>query len=220
MLARCACGAARMATPPNGKESSERRARILAETLAAGREALRRQAARNARCAADAEEALQEACVEFLRYYDGEPGEHALRYLMLAVKQRAWALAHRSAHEFAEGIELTTTDALGRGRTLIAVPCERPGPAERVARDEDVARCLAALAALKPDERRALLLAGLGYSYHEIGAIQGWTYTKVNRCITEGRAALRALVSERGRISAAGHLREKGGRSRHQDRGA
>jgi RNA polymerase sigma factor (sigma-70 family) len=191
MLARCACGAARMATRPSSKERSERRASILAEALTAGREALRRQATRHARLTADAEEALQEACVEFLRYYDGEPGEHALRYLMLCVKQRAWALTRRSAHESAEGIELTTTDALESGKTLIAVLCERPGPAERAARDEDAARFLAALAALKPDERRALLLAGLGCSYREIGAIQGWTYTKVNRCLAEGRAALR-----------------------------
>jgi DNA-directed RNA polymerase specialized sigma24 family protein len=47
------------------------------------------------------------------------------------------------------------------------------------------------LAQLKPDERTALLLFGLGYSYHEIGERRGWSYTKVNRAITEGRAALR-----------------------------
>ena len=45
--------------------------------------------------------------------------------------------------------------------------------------------------ALKPDQRTALILLGLGCSYAEIGALRGWTYTKVNRCISEGRAALR-----------------------------
>lgn len=44
---------------------------------------------------------------------------------------------------------------------------------------------------LKPNERRALTLLALGYSYREICNITGWTYTKVNRCIAEGRASLR-----------------------------
>lgn len=47
------------------------------------------------------------------------------------------------------------------------------------------------LDALKPDERTALLMQGAGYSYAEIARRRGWTYTKVNRCIAEGRAALR-----------------------------
>jgi RNA polymerase sigma factor (sigma-70 family) len=187
-----------MATPPDSSESSERRARMLTEALAAGRQALRMQAARNARRDADAEEALQDACVEFLRYYDGEPGEHAIAYLMLAVKHRAWALARRSAHQSADGVELTTTDALERGKRRLAVLCERPGPAERAERQEAVTDFCAAWTALKPDQRTALLLLALGYSYREIAARQGWSATKVNRCLTEGRAALRALASERG----------------------
>jgi DNA-directed RNA polymerase specialized sigma24 family protein len=48
------------------------------------------------------------------------------------------------------------------------------------------------LAQLKPNERTGLCLLGAGFSYREIGRLRGWTYTKVNRCITEGRAALAA----------------------------
>jgi hypothetical protein len=58
---------------------------------------------------------------------------------------------------------------------------------ERIEREERNARSLEALAQLKPDERTALLLKAEGYSYREIGQRQGWTYTKVNRAITEGR---------------------------------
>ncbi len=47
------------------------------------------------------------------------------------------------------------------------------------------------LAALKRDERRALSLLALGYSYSEICELTEWSYTKVNRCLAEGRAALR-----------------------------
>ena len=50
-----------------------------------------------------------------------------------------------------------------------------------------MSRSAEALRALKPDERRALMLKAQGYSYDEIGRQLGWTYTKVNRSITEGR---------------------------------
>lgn len=48
------------------------------------------------------------------------------------------------------------------------------------------------LARLKPAERRALSLIAAGYSYREVGEITGWTHTNINRCATEGRAALRS----------------------------
>ena len=57
-----------------------------------------------------------------------------------------------------------------------------------VAGGERVDRSVEALRALKPDEARALLLKAEGLSYQEIGRRFGWTYTKVNRSITEGRA--------------------------------
>lgn len=46
-----------------------------------------------------------------------------------------------------------------------------------------------ALGRLKPQEVRCLLLRAEGYSYKQICELTGWTYTKVNRCLTEGRAA-------------------------------
>jgi hypothetical protein len=51
---------------------------------------------------------------------------------------------------------------------------------------------LAALDRLKPDERTAIGLQAAGFSYREIGERQEWTQTKINRCLAEGRAALRA----------------------------
>ena len=49
---------------------------------------------------------------------------------------------------------------------------------------------IAALRLIKPRDRQALFLKGMGYSYHEIMDITDPTYTAVNRRITEGRAAL------------------------------
>jgi DNA-directed RNA polymerase specialized sigma24 family protein len=71
------------------------------------------------------------------------------------------------------------------------LPTDAPGPAERVQRNELLAERRRDLAALKRDERRALWLLALGLSYAEICEATGWTHTKVNRCLSEGRAALR-----------------------------
>src|SRR3954467_7426893 len=62
-------------------------------------------------------------------------------------------------------------------------------PHEHSERFERLHQGAEALGRLKPQEVRALLLKAEGYSYREISAITGWTYTKVNRCLTEGRRA-------------------------------
>ncbi len=187
-----------MAARAERESRRERRARTLADALAREEASLCRQAVRWAGCSDDAEDALQDACLEFLRYYDGPPGERAVRYLMVSVRRRARVLgasAYRRHH--AACLEVSTTDALRRGESRIAVLCDRPGPTERAEREEQLCGFVDALEALKPDQRTALLLFGLGCSYREIAARQGWTYTKVNRCLAEGRAALRARL-ERG----------------------
>jgi DNA-directed RNA polymerase specialized sigma24 family protein len=53
---------------------------------------------------------------------------------------------------------------------------------------------LAALRDAKPDHARALMARTLGWRYAEICEAFGWSYTKTNRCVTEGRAALRAAA--------------------------
>jgi DNA-directed RNA polymerase specialized sigma24 family protein len=76
------------------------------------------------------------------------------------------------------------------------VPVEAPSPGIDtadlvIARDE-----LALLSQIKESERTALTLFALGLTYQDIMAATGWTYTKVNRAITEGRAAVRRLRGE------------------------
>jgi DNA-directed RNA polymerase specialized sigma24 family protein len=50
---------------------------------------------------------------------------------------------------------------------------------------------LEALRALKRDEARAVMARALGWRYAEIAAAFAWSYTKTNRCVTEGSAAAR-----------------------------
>jgi DNA-directed RNA polymerase specialized sigma24 family protein len=43
----------------------------------------------------------------------------------------------------------------------------------------------------------ALTLLALGYTYREICELTGWSYTKVNRCLAEGRERLREMAAQR-----------------------
>jgi len=63
----------------------------------------------------------------------------------------------------------------------------------------------AAMRHLKPDERRALIMFYAmepghrdGGRYRRIMSATGWSYAHVNRCLTQGRAKLRALLVHDG----------------------
>jgi hypothetical protein len=76
---------------------------------------------------------------------------------------------------------------------------DRPAPAavthEQAERLERLRQGAEALGHLKPHEIRALVLKAEGFSYREICAMTGWSYTKVNRLLTEGRRAFLRRVS-------------------------
>jgi RNA polymerase sigma factor (sigma-70 family) len=62
-----------------------------------------------------------------------------------------------------------------------------PPAHEQAERLERLRVSIEAMSRLKPQEVRCLLLRAEGYSYKQICDETGWTYTKVNRCIAEGR---------------------------------
>src|SRR5436190_8907500 len=66
---------------------------------------------------------------------------------------------------------------------------------ERAERYERLRVGAEAMAGLKPQEIRCLLLKAEGRSYQEICEATGFTYTKVNRCLTEGRRAFLKRVA-------------------------
>jgi hypothetical protein len=78
---------------------------------------------------------------------------------------------------------------------VASIPARGDGPDEQVERREGIARSREALRALKPAELRALSLLAQGYSYAEIGAKTGFSQTKVNRVLAEGRDRFRSLIS-------------------------
>jgi hypothetical protein len=76
-----------------------------------------------------------------------------------------------------------------------------------VERREAIARSREALQALKPAELRAMSLLAEGYSYAEIGELTGFSQTKINRVLAEGRDRFRSLLSSSEDGSRCGQLR-------------
>jgi RNA polymerase sigma factor (sigma-70 family) len=183
----------------HARVSNEPRADLLDRVMRRHRSALIRQARFHSDWAADADDALSEASVQFLRQFPGSTEREALLWMLTVVKRCAWRFARRRRGR-RELVREVSLDAAGDEWGIDAVD-ERRGPAELLEARDRVERIAAAMALLRPDERRALLLIAAGYSYAEIGRICGWTKTKINRCAAEGRARLRGLLAERGERS-------------------
>lgn len=172
-------------------EGSEAERREAALGLLGSHEALlRRTARRFSLCSDDADDACQRALEILLR--KAPPIEPARLVGWACVVTRHEALAVRRARERLLSASPDEDAAAALDRT----PSERPTAVELCERRERAVAAMRLLEALRADERRALVLQASGYSYAEICSLTGWTYTKVNRCLAEGRAKLRARLSE------------------------
>jgi hypothetical protein len=116
-----------------------------------------------------------------------------IRWTQTVTKHEALAL--RQSRErllgYSGGDAATGTSA----DPVALIPAAGEGPEEQVERREAIARSREALRALKPAELRALSLLAEGYSYAEIGELTGFSQTKINRVLAEGRNRFRNLVS-------------------------
>jgi RNA polymerase sigma factor (sigma-70 family) len=156
--------------------------RLMAgEIYAASGEHLLSVARWSAACEADAQEAVQEAFVAFIESYDPAGGAPPLAWLTLVAKRKCWRARGSRRQEVGELLPGAEAEA---GR-LMGPPPETEG------RVVDLEEARARLRGLKPDERTAVGLHAAGFAYGEIAEQRGWTKTKVNRCLYEGRAALR-----------------------------
>jgi RNA polymerase sigma factor (sigma-70 family) len=176
------------------ENSAETRSRMLEELLGNHQTQLRNQVRFHSRSPEEAEEALADACVQFMRFWDGPPGIPALQWMLVVAKRCAWAIAGRERRRAAASAGLVYE--LGDSQLERQLPDPAPDPAERAERSAELAEIAELLEELKPDERTALILLGLGCSYAEIAELRGWSYTKVNRCIAEGRDWVRARLAE------------------------
>src|SRR6201989_3242811 len=166
--------------------------RAAVETYARNEAALRRTARRFSLCDDDADEALQRALEILLRKAPSADPRELVKWTQTVVKHEALAVRQER-----ERILAGPAAAADAGEDWVSLlPADSDGPAERVERRGDAgARSREALQALKPQELRALTLLAEGYSYVEIGEITGYSRTKINRCLAEGRERFRSLVS-------------------------
>jgi RNA polymerase sigma factor (sigma-70 family) len=163
-----------------------RRHDLVAETLAAHGASVLSLARRHSLCADDAQDAYQRGVELFLRRAGTVSPDRAASWLRTVVKREA--LDVRAARLRLVGPHEADLDR-AEARHL-------PGAEERAIALDARARRAEALSRIKPNEARALVLKAHGYSYREIGEITGWTYTKVNRCLTEGRRAARERYAD------------------------
>jgi RNA polymerase sigma factor (sigma-70 family) len=165
--------------PPEraGDVDRERGEALVLELLGAHADSLLRVARRYSMCADDAHDAYQRGLEILMRHAARLDPERAAGWLHTVVKHEALAI-NRSRRRIV-GFAEVDLDAL-ESRTSAS-------PEERVLAADRVARSAEALHGLKPQEVRALWLKALGHSYEQICEVTGWTYTKVNRCLAEGR---------------------------------
>jgi RNA polymerase sigma factor (sigma-70 family) len=144
---------------------------------------LRAIARRYSICADDADDAYQRSLEILLRKAPTTDEEALTRWMSTVIKREAFAV-----RRFREQLLCGRGGLRAASPDLVeAAPSETAGPADLALRREQMEQSAEALNTLKPDELHALVLLAEGFSYAEIGKITGWTYTKVNRCLTEGR---------------------------------
>jgi RNA polymerase sigma factor (sigma-70 family) len=172
------------------KGGAAERKRAAVELIARDGDQLRRAAMRFSLCAEDAEDAYQRAIeIVLLKAPSGRPRELG-RWTQTVVKHEA--LAIRANRERLLGGAAEEAEAPD---PVALIPAPDDGPDARIERRERVARSREALQALKPAELRALALLAAGCSYGEIGEITGFSRTKVNRCLAEGRERFRRILA-------------------------
>jgi len=166
------------------------RKRAAVELIARHEASLKRTAQRFSLDSEDAEDAYQRALEIVLTKAPTTDPRELIRWTQTVVRHEA--LAVRQSRERLLGRPPVAEDAPD---PVTLLPALADGPDEQAERREEVARGREALRALKPAELRALTLLAEGYTYAEIGAMTGFSQTKVNRVLSEGRARFRGVLS-------------------------
>ena len=133
----------------------------------------------------DAEDAYQRAAEILLTRGPASTGEDMCRWLRTTVKHEAIAIRRQR-----ERMVL-----LGGPELVPEPPAGQPDTHERAERFERLRLGAQALGRLKPQEVRCLVLKAEGYTYNEICELTGFSYTKVDRCLKEGRSAFLARLA-------------------------
>ncbi|MGE5283308.1 MAG: sigma-70 family RNA polymerase sigma factor [Chloroflexota bacterium] len=178
-------------TAQGGVAAARRRA--VVELIARYEPALRKTARRFSLDAGDAEDAYQRALEIVLTKAPTTDPRELIRWTQTVTKHEA--LAVRRGRERLLGQRQPEWREASGADPVATLPSRLGRPDEEVERREDVARTREAMRALRPAELQALSLLAEGYSYVEIGELTGFSQTKVNRVLAEGRSRFREMVS-------------------------
>jgi RNA polymerase sigma factor (sigma-70 family) len=165
------------------------RKRAAVELVAREDAELRHTARRFSLCEDDAEDAYQRALEILLVKAPSDRPRELIRWMKTVVKHEALAIRRYRERMLGVGDDGTGDDPIAR------IASGGAGPGEHLERREQIGRSREALQALKPAELRSLTLLAAGYSYAEIGEITGFSHTKVNRCLAEGRERFRRMLT-------------------------
>ena len=132
--------------------------------------------------AEDAEDAYQRGLEILLTKAPSTEEDDLVPWLKTVVKHEAFAIRKQR-----QRAELAGDRQLSAGLA--------PAADAQAERHERLRVGAEAISRLKPQEIRCLLLRAEGYSYKQICEETGWTYTKVNRCLAEGRKAFLERVA-------------------------
>jgi RNA polymerase sigma factor (sigma-70 family) len=133
----------------------------------------------------DAEDAYQRGVEILLTKAPTTAEDELVPWLRTVVKHEAWALRRQRER----AVPVSDDGQVPEPPTEVALTHDQAERLDRLRLGAEAMR------QLKPQEIRALLLKAEGYSYKQIQEITGWTYTKVNRCLTEGRKAFLERVA-------------------------
>lgn len=157
-----------------GREAAEE---LILRVVAEHAQSLLRTARQHSICPDDAQDAYQRTLEIFIARAGRLDPARVVGWLHVVVKHEAQAIC-RSRKKLLGASEVDPDSQEAR---------RLPSLDDRVVSKDVVSRAAEALQRLKPQELRAVWLKAEGHSYNEIAAITGWSYTKVNRCLTEGR---------------------------------
>lgn len=162
---------------------------LIVRTLQHHADVLLRVARRHSLCEDDAADAYQRGIEIFLQCARRLEAATAHRWLYRVVRNEALAIRAQRARFVAPALaHADRTEARNE-----------PSPEDVVLRKEEMDQAAEALRGLKDDEVQVLRQHASGQTYAQIAAGAGWTRTKVNRKLVEGR---RRFLAQRENIDA------------------
>lgn len=149
----------------------------VVELVTHGSGAFKGTARRYSLCAADAEDAYQRGLEILITKAPTADTSELRPWLHTVVKHEALAIRRQRERMLAASPDSPRPVEADNGRS----------PEDGIGERERARQTAEALSQLKSSEVQCLLLKALGYSYDEISTRTGFSWTKVNRSLTEGR---------------------------------